>query len=193
MVPSTPPPVAILGVSWCETCKSGPLCITNRMCGGDVRPTPNQLPSTGNGTLILTVENVGCPAPASVWFSWGRAFPVRRSVSVGALTYLELTSPEAPQPGDFLIMVSEAVLSVTFANPDITITCLGRGCNAAATQGVPFTVVITKMPVTSASQLEVTIADTRATFTLVSSDDATTVLLITPPACTNCRYSSRSV
>ncbi len=159
-----------------------------------MRPTANELPSSGNGTLILTVENADCPGPQSVWFSWGSTYPVERSSTVDGLTYLELASPESPQSGDFLVMLTDGPSwTLTFLDPAIRVSCTGRSCNAAVTSGQPFYAIVSNMQVTSASQLEVVIADSAATFTLVSSNATETVLLITPPECTNCRFSSRSV
>ncbi len=184
--------MSIVSVSWCEQCQSGPRCIVNGRCGGNIRPKA-ELPTIGNGTLIVTVENAGCPGPQSVWLSWGSAFPIERSHIDGRLTYLYMTAPKSPQAGDYLMILSEGPSwPLTFLDPLVSVSCLGRGCIASVSQGTPFYATVSNMQVTSASQLEVSIADSPVVFTLVSSNATETVLLIIPPDCANCRFSPRS-
>ncbi len=194
-VATTLPPVTIVFASWCASCKANTRCINNGFCSSDgTRPRVNQVPMIRNSTLIVTLQNVGCSTPEVVFFSWGASVPVQRYSTVGTTTTMELMPPESPHGGTFLMMLpSGESWPLTFLDPTLTITCLGQGCNAPVSQGSPVYVVVHNISASSESELIVSIASMDVPFVVVSSTQNQTLLYITPPDCSACRYSSRSV
>jgi hypothetical protein len=184
--------MAITSVQWCETCQAGSRCIVNGLCGNNVPPVIDQIPNSGKGTVIVSVQHLGCYDYQTVSFSWSEITVEARVSGVsGYITTLEFAPPSAPRAGVYLMTVADAFAPITFVFPGIQLSCVGAACVAPATGGLPFTALVTNMPVLSAAELEVTIANMPVTFTLTSSTSTETRLLITPPDCSACAFTSR--
>jgi hypothetical protein len=194
-VPTARGPVTIASALWCESCQEGGRCIVNGLCANKARPLANQAPFDGRGTLTWAVENLECGQTPALLFSWGLTLESSKIVgTAGTRTFIEITPPASPKPGAYLIIMPGGSWPITFFDSAVTVTCVGStGCNAPVSSGAQFQAIVTNMPVTSASELDVTIADLPAIFSLVSSNASHTVLLITPPDCSACRFSSRFV
>jgi hypothetical protein len=189
-------PLAVVSALWCENCQEGARCIVNGLCANNARPLANQAPYDGRGILTLALENMECTQIPSLLFSWGltvESSRIRITGTAGSRTFIEMTPPASPKPGPYLIITSGGSWPMVFFDSDFSVSCAGSsGCNAPVSTGAQFRAIVTNMPVASASELDVTIADLPVTFALVTSDASHTVLLITPPDCSACRFSSRS-
>ena len=186
------PPLKLVSALWCERCNSPTACIVRGRCANNVMPMSNAVPFQGQGVLTLTFKNLPCGDVPAIFFSFGVADSTAQVVgSVGNATYVQLSPPKAFQPGRFLMLIPNLdPWPITYFNSDLAVSCLGRGCSAPVSQGAPFYARVTNMPVKSESDLEVTIGEISVSFSVISSNATETLLLITPPDCTSCKFSA---
>ncbi len=191
--------------------------MVNGLCDQGKRPHANGAPMSGNGRLIIVVDNMPqvsfdatggtlTSPDTRVWLDFGGSSVLSRvSYSTTRRSEFEFTLSQlaAPVSGTYQLMVKTSASPVTFSarfpfsfyDESIALQCTPGTCAARATGAPALTASITNVLVVGAATdaLSVTFGSRAAeSFSVVSTNSSLTILSIVPPAfnCASCVYTA---